>query len=433
MIARLRQFGQRIHESLWFMPGLLVLGAFGLAYGLVSFDGRTDWQGEKQFPLLFGLGAEGSRGMLTAIAGSMLTVAALAFSSTLTAITQVSSQYSPRVLRTFLRDRINQFVMGYFVATFAYCLVVLGTIRGANENKFVPATAVLVGLFLALGGVVALIVFIHHMAASLQTGTIVRNIYEDTRKAIDRALPDLTPNPVDEPTNPDPLPDANWQRVTANETGYVETINTDQLFRWACRHQTLIRVEREVGAFVDDQTSVLSVQDSPKLGGGDWPDTLHGYVSIGPHRNIEQDIAFGIQQLVDIALKALSPGVNDTTTAIMAVDYLGAVVGQLAGRSFPTRFHADGTYLRLVVQAADFDAYLRLAFDLPRLNAKGNHAVLRRLLRALANVAAATQSAGRRASVRRQVDLLVAYAEQTATTDYEKGQVRQLAHDLLPL
>ena len=172
---------------------------FGLAYGLVEFDATTSWHGAKRFPLLFASGADGARGMLSAISGSMLTVAALAFSLTLSTISQVSSQYSPRVLRNFMRDRVNQVVMGYFVGVFAYCLIVLGTIRGTDEVKFVPSTAVLVGLLLALGGVAALIFFIHHIAESLQTGTIVQHIFHETGKAITELFPDQFGEPIDDP------------------------------------------------------------------------------------------------------------------------------------------------------------------------------------------------------------------------------------------
>ncbi|MFC7670981.1 DUF2254 family protein [Hymenobacter humi] len=151
------KYWQLLRESLWFVPGLMVVISIAGAYGLVRYDARTTVEGTKFFPLLFGIGADASRGMLTAIAGSMLTVATLAFAVTLSAFSQISTQYSPRVLRNFMRDDVNQFIMGYFVGVFAYCLAVLGTIRGPEEGKFVPSTAVLAGLVLAMGGVAALV------------------------------------------------------------------------------------------------------------------------------------------------------------------------------------------------------------------------------------------------------------------------------------
>jgi uncharacterized membrane protein len=431
MTSRLAQSWQDLRESLWFVPALLVTASFALAYGLIQFDAHTNWQGEKQFPLLFGNGAEGARGMLTAIAGSMLTVAALTFSLTLSAISQVSSQYSPRVLRNFMRDRGNQVVMGYFVGVFAYCLIVLGTIRGTDEQKFVPATAVLVGLVLALGGVAALIFFIHHIAESLQTGTIVRRIYAETSRAINTLFPDTLGESVGDqrldeaarrfdPAHPD------WHPVRAGQTGYLQSVSVEGLLHWATRHRVLLRLEEVVGAFVTETTVLLSVRgdaDPAKT------DDLLDHVSIGPHRNLQQDAAFGLQQLVDIALKALSPGINDTTTAIMAVDYLGALMVQLAGRGFPSPVRSDGQHARVLVRAAGFDDYARLAFDLPRVNAHGNHAVLMRLLRALASTAAEADPT-RRVVLRQQVGLLRAQADQTLQSEYEKTLFRNL-HDAL--
>jgi uncharacterized membrane protein len=439
MTTRFQQYWQQLQESLWFVPGLMLLTSFGLAYGLVEFDANTSWNGAKRFPLLFGSGADGARGMLSAISGSMLTVAALAFSLTLSTISQVSSQYSPRVLRNFMRDRINQLVMGYFVGVFAYCLIVLGTIRGTDETKFVPATAVLAGLLLALGGVAALIFFIHHIAESLQTGTIVQHIFKETGKAIDAFFPDQFGEPIEDPEKAEAAlrytdAQSGWHPVMTNQSGYLQLINTNGLLKWAIRHQVVLRIEKEMGAFVGEGTVLFSVRsdmERPDPTETDWPDDLMDYVSIGRHRNVEQDVAFGIQQLVDIALKALSPGINDTTTAIMAVDYLGAISEQLAQREFPARLRSDGIHLRVLVRSASFEDYIRLAFDLPRINAKGNHAVLRRLLRALALVNEAVYSHDRKPVLHQQASLLMDYAEQTLTTDYEKEQVLDLYQKLM--
>lgn len=440
MTIRLQHYWQQLKESLWFVPGLIVLGSFGVAYALIEFDSNTSFNGAKRFPLLFGAGAEGSRGMLTAIAGSMLTVAALVFSLTLSTITQVSSQYSPRVLRNFMRDRGNQFVMGYFVGVFAYCLIVLGTIRGTDEQKFVPSTAVLVGLVLALGGVAALIFFIHHIAESLQTGTILRNISSETTKAIDDLFPsdaeepDETPERVEAAWN-EASEQTDWLPVWSTTTGYVQTIDLGGLLDWAKEHKVVVRLEQQVGAFVGENALLVSVRsDKNQL---DFPEnkaprSLTKLIVIGRNRSIGQDVAFGMQQLVDIALKALSPGINDTTTAIMAVDYLGIISGRLAGRNFPPRLRFDDHDLRILVRIADFESYVRLAFDLVRINAKGNHAVLRRLLRALALAGDYALTDDRKQVLSKQASLLIATAEQTLITDYEKREVRSLYDELKP-
>ncbi|OGX83939.1 hypothetical protein BEN47_17065 [Hymenobacter lapidarius] len=426
-MVRFRFLWQRLQESLWFVPGLLVLSAVGLAYGLVTFDAHTSFAGAKRFPLLFGAGAEGSRGMLTAIAGSMLTVAALVFSLTLSTISQVSSQYSPRVLRNFMRDRSNQVVMGYFVGVFVYCLLVLGTIRSVDEQKFVPATAVLAGLVLALGGVVALIFFIHHTAESLQTGTILERISNDTAESIEKLFPAEVSEPAPESAKP-PLWLGNGQVVHPDEPGYVQHVDAAALLRWANEHRAFVQLAQTVGAFVSEQDVLAYVQQEEpgaKTLDAEALAALRGCVGLARHRSSEQDVGFGLQQLVDIALKALSPGINDTTTGIMAIDRLGMLLQLLAGRPLPTSLCADDEqHPRAWLPAPDFAGYLRLAFDLVRINARGNHAVLLRLLDALAGAADAARPAGRRAAIGEQAQLLRDYAEQTLTTEYEKQAVR---------
>lgn len=439
MLFNPQQYWQKLRESLWFVPGLIVLGACGVAYGVIEFDARTSFDGDKQFPLLFGAGAEGSRGMLTAIAGSMLTVAALVFSLTLSSISQVSSQYSPRVLRNFMSDRGNQVVMGYFVGVFTYCLIVLGTIRGTDEQRFVPSTAVLLGLVFALGGVVALIYFIHHIAESLQTGTILQRISEETLQAMNRMFPEELGEPAELPESEALLSAfsenaATWRPVRTSQAGYVQRIDGPALLEWATQHNALLRIEQAIGAFVGEQTLLFQVQPDSAAASplsAKALKELPSYLVIGRHRNTEQDVAFGIQQLVDIALRSLSPGINDTTTAIMAIDYLGLTSQRLASRSFPSRLRSDGEQLRVLTTALVFPGYLRLLFDLVRLNAKGNHAVFRRLLRALALTAEAAHSEERKSAVHTQATLLLSYAEQTLATEDEKRSVRALYAELL--
>lgn len=431
-LSFLRRFWQRLRDSLWFVPGLLVLGACGLAYGLIEFDRRTSFDGAKQFPLLFGVGAQGSRSMLTAVAGSMLTVAALVFSLTLSTISQVSSQYSPRVLRNFMRDRGSQVVMGYFVGVFAYCLLVLGTIRGTDEQKFVPSTAVMGGLALALGGVAALIYFIHHIAESLQTDTILQHISHQSRAAVDELFPETLGEPATDPAwqaawrAADAR--ADWQPVRAHQTGYVQRLDADALLAWATKHHAWLRVEQPVGAFVGEGSRLVSYQLrgaatplSPTA-----PEALARCIILESHRSIGQDVGFGVQQLVDIALKALSPGINDTTTAIMAVDHLGLLVQRLAGRPFPATLRTAEGRVEVLIYAPsrDFAGYLKLAFDLVRINAKGNHALFRRLLRALAQVGEAACDDERKAAVETQAKRLLSQADDTLDTDYEKEAVR---------
>jgi uncharacterized membrane protein len=432
IFTKIRYYWLLVRESLWFVPSTCVLAAIVMAFGFTVLDRHSSYDGTKFSPLLFGVGAEGSRGMLTAIAGSMLTVAALVFTLTLSTIAAVSSQYSPRVLRNFMRDPGNQFVLGYFLGVYVYCLIVLGTIRSTEDNKFVPSTSVLVGLLLALGGVTALIYFFHHIAESMQTGTILEQISQDVRQAIDQMFPEDLSEPAGEPPEAEMAKFTardGWHPIYASGAGYVQTVNAVELLDWASQNGMLLRIEQHVGAFVAERTCVINVRSEGMIAREHTSDILKdlpGQVVITRHRTIEQDVAFGLQQLVDICLRGLSTGVNDTTTTLMAIDYIGLLCQRLAGRAFPSRLRSDGLRPRVLVQALDFAAYVKLAFDSVRISAKGNHAVFARLLRVLALCTETALGPDRRTVLRSQVNLVMSYAEQTLATDYEKECVRDV-------
>lgn len=194
-----------MRASFWFVPAVIVLGAVGLATAVIGVDANVKLRFVEEWPLLFGAGAAGSRGLLTAVASSMITVAGVVFSITIVALSLTSSQYTSRVLRNFMRDRINQVVLGVFVGIFAYCLVVLRTIRGGDEGAFVPSLAVLGGLLLAFVGIGFLIYFIHHIALSIQASSIIAAVASETIAAVDHLFPNGLGENIDTDSNDDEL------------------------------------------------------------------------------------------------------------------------------------------------------------------------------------------------------------------------------------
>ncbi|MDQ6926409.1 MAG: DUF2254 domain-containing protein, partial [Candidatus Eremiobacteraeota bacterium] len=197
VFGRFRDWWQILVARLWVVPAMIVVAGVVLAGFLVEKAGFFDSSTIQRFPRLFGFGASGARDMLSTIAGSMITVAGVTFSITIAAVAQTSVQYTPRVLRTFMSDLANQVVLGMFVGIFAYCLVVLRTIRAGNEGSFVPPEAVLGGFVLALLGVGMLIYFIVHITQSLQAASILDRVRHDTETAIDRLFPRGFGKPAD--------------------------------------------------------------------------------------------------------------------------------------------------------------------------------------------------------------------------------------------
>lgn len=372
----------------------MVLGLVILAMILVEAEGWLSSDLLEGWPRVFGAGADSARGLLTTIATTMITVAGVVFSSTLVALSLASSQYSPRVLRNFMSDKGTQSVLGAFVGIFAYCLVVLRSIRGIGDVDFVPSLAVLGGLMLGFVGIAVLIYFIHHIARAIQANTILAEVSTDTLGAIDNLYPD--PAGADFPaTEPGSSgTEQGWYPVVADKTGYLQSIDTDALLAFASERQTVVRMERMVGQFVIEGVPVLSL-----LGRSATDDdyrALAWLYAVGRQRTVEQDAAFGIRQLVDVALIALSPGVNDTTTAVMCIDHLKAVLVRLTDRHIECSFRSKDGELRLLTRGPTYADLIGDSFDQIRQNASANVAILDGLLGSLELLTSRTTDITRR-------------------------------------
>ncbi|MBA2431480.1 MAG: DUF2254 domain-containing protein [Chthoniobacterales bacterium] len=423
----------QVRSSLWFVPTLLVLAGIALGLFLVQVDiwYGSDWKIHKQHPF-FGAGAEGSRGMLAAIAGSVITVAGVAFSVTIVTLSLASTQYTPRIVRIFMGDRWNQFVLGSFVGIFAYCLIVMRTIRTGSEDEasFVPLIAVFFGMLLALLSIACLIFFIHHTASSIQASSILAAINQETIAAIDRVRPEE--NGDDEPA------DASagegivgpWHPIVARSTGYLQSVDLRALLQFACRQKTIVRIEHAVGDFViKDSTVAACGRPLDK----DEAQELRASIVVGEFRDINQDPGFGIRQIVDIAMKALSPGVNDTSTAVSCLDYLSAILSVLVVRraGSPYRIDDAGT-VRVISPASDFEHLVAKSMDEIRLSADGNVTILLQMLRALAQVAEIAPP-GRKPPLLRHARLIANSADRTVVEPYDRQRINERLACILPL
>ena len=421
-----------LRASLWFLPGLIVACSVALAVALVEIDGRVRPEFLAEYPRLFGAGAEGARGMLGAIAGSMITVAGVTFSITIVALSLASSQYTPRILRNFMSDRANQAVLGTFVGVFTYCLVVMRTVRGGDEGVFVPSLSVAFAVVLAVLGIGFLIFFIHHTATSIQASSVIASAAQETTDAVDRLFPEEVGRGADEMATEaaggGPA-DGEWQEVVSKATGYVQSVDDDALISVAVEHDTVLRMECGVGDSVVEGGPLASLAlDSPP--GGETAARLAGAYTISRFRTVEQDAAFGVRQIVDIALKALSPGVNDTTTAVTCVDYLSAICARVAGRRTPdARRYRDGR-LRVLARGATFKSLLDEAFDQIRESAEGNAQAILRMFSALGVVARRTTDGSRLKHIAAHAERLRALAGRSIKSEHDSARIARAAAEL---
>ena len=422
---KFNQLWSNLRSNFWFMPSLIVLVSIALATVLIEADSAGSDRWLAQWPRLFGAGPEGARGMMSTIAGSMMSVVGVTFSMILVVLALASSQYTSRILRNFMRSRVTQVVLGIFAGIFTYCLIVLRTIRGGDGGVFVPSLAVFFGLVLALGGVGTLMFFIHHIASSIQASSIIASVAQETTTSIDRLFPERLGQGLGEDDDDQtlcPLSNRNWRIVPAMQSGYIQSVNNAALLRLALDRKTIVRMEHGIGEFVVQNTMLASVAlpDPPEE---ETIAAVQAAFSISRHRTVEQDAAFGIRQIVDVALKALSPGINDTTTAVMCVDYLTAILARLVSREIPSACCYEEGELRVIAIRPSFASLVDESFDQIRGSAMGNVAIMLRMLGALQTIASLTVSPSRRRALRDQVGWIAELAERTIESTQDRARI----------
>lgn len=421
---QLRSLWRALQGSLWFLPSLMLCASVAAAVGLVELQSTVDVDLSQRWPRLFGASAEGARGMLSAIATSMVTVAGVVFSITVVALSLAASQYSPRVLRNFMSDRATQAVLGAFVSIFAYCLVVLRTVRGPDEGAFVPSLAVLGGMAMAFVGVFLLIYFVHHVASTIQVSSILERIAEETTSAIERLFPDTLGSPAGEAAAA-PSDAAAAAILFAPATGYLVSVDGDSLLACAEQRSLVVELLPQIGDFVVADLPLLRVAPAAALDDAARR-ALRTCFAIDRQRTVEQDAPFGLQQIVDIGMKALSPGVNDPTTAIACIDHLSALLAAMADRRLPPPCRATGGVVRVVARGPDFDSMLSLAFDAIGEHAADHAEVRERLVVAIGRIADATSDASRRAALARQIDIVVTCASRAGVPAHRRARFETL-------
>ncbi len=405
---RLRLWLDRLRTSLWFVPSLIVLASVVLAFGVLRIDAAlpTKWWDEAPgLAELFDVRIGGAMATLQAIGTSIMTIAGVVFSITIAAMTLASGQYTSRVLRNFIRDRANQAVLGIFLGIFVYCMLVMRSLSGISENSHAPPVALLMSLVLAFVGIAMLIYFIHHIAMSLQATRVVAAIAESALPSVDRHFPDpFEPSDEDgaKPSSPE-----GWRRRTlrSGRNGYVTGVNHDELLALADKHDCLVRVRRGPGQFVTEGEAIGQLQSKDKLD-EDAMSAFHGAWSFSTERTLENDPGYGLRQLVDVALKALSPGVNETTTGVMCVNWIGVMLVRMAGRRMPPRYRSKDDVLRVLTNALGMSEFIHLGFDQIRQNASGNVAVLKRQLEVLLTLATGPGARECREAVNAQADAI---------------------------
>jgi len=424
MRAHLQYLRFRATSNLWVVPAAMICAAALLAFGMLYLDTFTPPAWLEPARWLLRIGPEGARQVLATIAGSMITVASLVFSMTLVTLTLASSQLGPRLITRFVRDGVNQVVLGTFVATFVYTILVLQTVSETEPEPFVPHLSVVVGLILALVSLLWLVYFIHHVATSIQADTVIADLGEQLSKAIEHRFPEIDlpdGGPLEAPFL-DRLAEPAGV-VAAPQSGYVQAIDARALLRKATAGGLIVKVDARPGDFVVARAPLLLVWPPERLS-DHLAEDLCAPIVIGPKRTPTQDIGFAVAALVEIALRALSPGINDPQTAMTCIDRLTEALAEIMAEREPPSLVPDAEgVIRLIVRPATFEGVISAAFN-PIRHAGRDHArVLRRLAESLAVLTTFTRNQEQREIIARQAAATEATCRAATLDPLARGEV----------
>ncbi len=447
--ARVIDFWDEVRSSYWFIPSLMTIGAGVLSVALVSVDERVgpDWMQNVSF--LTANKPDGARVFLSTIAGSMIGVAGVTFSITIASVVYATGQYGPRLLTNFMDDRGNQITLGTFISTFLYCLLVLRTIRASDEGdgpqviaEFVPHVSILIGLILALASLGVFIYFIHHIPESIHVSNLVAGVGRDLRERLETLFPERigtsettrdAKNDGDANTS---VPERFFEeakRIAADSAGYVRGVDSVQLLNLASEHDLLFRIRHRPGDFVADGDTLVLAWPPDRISDDVLEDVRLAF-AWGAQRTARQDVRFLVNELVEIAARALSPGVNDPFTAISCLDWLSATLKALAGRDFPepTRYDESGA-LRIVAEPTTFGEFVDGVYGQLRPYLVTDRNAVLHALTTIGEISGRITDPSQVTVLRDQADALLQGANAALQIDADKAQVAARHHEVVRL
>mgnify|MGYP002777061403 CR=1 FL=1 len=428
--AKLSKLWDSLHSSFWFIPTLMVVLAIGLSFVTIAIDQAYETDVISKLGWAYSLGPSGSRAILSAIASSMVSVATTAFSITIVALQLASSQFGPRLLRNFMQDTGNQVVLGTFIATFVYSLMVLRTVNGVEENEFVPHISVTCGIGLAIASIGVLIYFIHHAASSIQVDQVIKRVGQELESAINRLYPEKigrTASKRREEKVSDLPPDFDRDAavIRATKTGYIQAIDDTQLMQIAIEKDLLLHIRQRPGRFIVQGSELARVFPRDPVN-KQLVAQINDVFVLGAQRTEQQDVEFSIDQLVEIAVRALSPGINDPFTAIRCIDQLSATLCQFVQREIPSPYrYAEHDRLRVVAEPTTFADVADAAFNQIRQYGQTSVAVTMRLLEAIAVIAAFTHRPSDQAVLRRHAQMIERGSHDSIVEELDRKDIRE--------
>ena len=402
-----------LRAKYWLIPALMALGAMVLGVASVTLDRTLGTKWIEYLPWLYTNEASGARSLLSTIAGSMIGVAGVTFSITIAALATSAATFGARLISNFMQDRGNQITLGTFIATFLYCILVLRTVQTGEgqEPGFVPHTAVVIALLFALASLGVLIYFIHHIPESIHISNVAARLGRELNSQVAAMFPDALGEPAgvdDEPrgSHPADVVDGPAAQVRSRANGYVQYIDLTGLMNQAKKHDVLVEMRRRPGDFVTEGRVLARVMPEGRTD-QHVLDAVQSAIVIGGYRSQQQDLLYLVNRLIEVAARALSPGMNDIFTATNAMDWLGGGLANLAGRKVPEDIRSDDRgRIRVVARSRTFEEVADTIFDQLRPYVAADPNAALHLMRTLVDVAAETTRVERRAVLLRHAKAL---------------------------
>jgi uncharacterized membrane protein len=418
---------EALRTNLWLVPTLLIVLAVGLFAGTYALDRAAHNEAWHLPSFVISGSADAARQILTAIAAAVITVVTLVFSITIVTLTLASTQFGPRMLRNFIRDRVTQLTLGGFVATFVYAILALVSIGPDGHTEFVPHISITVTMALVLIDVGLLVVFIDNIARSIQLPRVIGSIAGDLTGALEAEIADQEPLGAKAGPSLGEMVvrlDEDSATVRAPSSGYLQFISMPALIAIAASRQAVIRLLRRPGHFVVEGEPLAEVW--PPDAAARVASALGGAHATGPYRTLAQDPSFAVDQLVEIAIRALSPAVNDTFTALTCIDWLGDGLAKIADHPRPASVHRDATgHVRVITVTVSFRRLVERAHEKIRQASRGMPAVMIRQLESLAKVMARTRNGEQRELLLREADMILRACEESVPEANDRAAVRR--------
>ena len=418
---------EALRTNLWLVPTAEIVFAVALFAATYTLD-RAAYDGSIHFPSFVISGsADAARQMLTAIAAAVITVVTLVFSITIVTLTLASTQFGPRMLRNFIRDWVTQVTLGTYVATFVYAVLALISIGPDSHGEFVPHLSITVTMALVIVDVAVLVLFIDHIAKSIQLPQVIAGIARDLSRAIDAdvGLPATGGRKAGASLAEATVRlDEDSGVVRAPRSGYLQYVRIEALVDIAARSQAVIRLLHRPGHFVVEGEPLADVWPAGAAPG--VARALGGAHATGPHRTLTQDLSFAVDQLVEIAIRALSPAVNDTFTALACIDWLGDALCKVADRWHPNAVHRDATgHVRVITVTVGFSRLVERAHDKIRQASRGMPAVMIRQLDGLAKLMPHTTGDAQREVLLEQAEMILRSSDESVPEEADRADVRR--------